>query len=199
MISGFSSIRPSLCSWNSDLLLCCFALSREQTAKAQTRLRRCSAHAGLYLCCSHAVISGFSLIRPSLCSWNSDITLCCFICLVCGIYVDSNGRKCRNNEIMWPAAPTSISKYIKPYKLAIKLFRKCSEVKNVFSEQMSQFMRFWCLSFEQRWLGRMLDLGSKGGEFETHRRHCVVSMSMTLYSLFSTKRPSMDEKLLTGM
>ena len=97
---------------------------------------------------------------------------------------------------MWPAAPTSISKYIKPYKLNNKLFRKCSEVRNVFSEQMSQFVRFWCLSREQRRLGRTL--GSKGGEFETHRRHCVVSLSMTLYSLLSTKCPNMNEKLLTG-
>ena len=55
-------------------------------------------------------------------------------------------------------------------------------------------MRFWCLSREQRWRGRMLDLGSKGGEFETHQRHCVVSLSKTLYSLLSTKCPNMNEK-----
>ncbi|KAL4238234.1 hypothetical protein ACF0H5_002946 [Mactra antiquata] len=33
---------------------------------------------------------------------------------VCGIYVDSQGRKTRQAEIMWPAAPTSIS-YSEPY------------------------------------------------------------------------------------
>lgn len=30
---------------------------------------------------------------------------------VCGVYVDSHGRKCRPYEIMWPANPTSISEY----------------------------------------------------------------------------------------
>ncbi|XP_052766310.1 serine/threonine-protein kinase MRCK alpha-like isoform X3 [Mya arenaria] len=33
---------------------------------------------------------------------------------VCGVYVDSYGRKCRPYEIMWPATPTSIS-YTAPY------------------------------------------------------------------------------------
>ena len=31
---------------------------------------------------------------------------------VCAVYVDSHGRKCRPYEIMWPANPTSISKFL---------------------------------------------------------------------------------------
>ena len=37
------------------------------------------------------------------------------------------------------------------------------------------------------WLsGRVLDLGSRGCRFKPHRRHCVVSLSKTLYLLLST-------------
>ena len=50
----------------------------------------------------------------------------------------------------------------------------------------------------------MIDLGSKGGKFETHRMHCDVSLSKTLYPLLiigSTKEgkksPNMNKKLLT--
>ena len=32
----------------------------------------------------------------------------------------------------------------------------------------------------------MVDLGSKGPEFETHWRHCVVFLGKTLYPLLST-------------
>ena len=32
-------------------------------------------------------------------------------------------------------------------------------------------------------VGRMFGLESKGREFETHRRHCVVPLSKTLYPL----------------
>ena len=35
-------------------------------------------------------------------------------------------------------------------------------------------------------VGRVLDLGSKSHEFETHQGHCVVSLSKTLYPLLST-------------
>ena len=34
--------------------------------------------------------------------------------------------------------------------------------------------------------GRMFDLESKGREFETHRRHCVVPLIKKLYHLLST-------------
>ena len=56
-----------------------------------------------------------------------------------------------------------------------------------------------------QWLsGRVLDLKSKFGNFETHRGHCVVSMSTTLNLCLvlvqprkTEKRPDMSEKLLT--
>ena len=35
-------------------------------------------------------------------------------------------------------------------------------------------------------VGKVLNLEWKGQEFETHSRHCVVSMSKTLYPLPST-------------
>ena len=52
--------------------------------------------------------------------------------------------------------------------------------------------------------GRVLDLRSRGCRFEPHRRHCVVSLSKTVYPLLSTgltqeDRPNMAEKLLTVM
>ena len=53
--------------------------------------------------------------------------------------------------------------------------------------------------------GRVLDLGSKGHKFKTHRMHCVVSLGKTLYLLLSTgssqekrKIPRLTETLLTG-
>ena len=52
--------------------------------------------------------------------------------------------------------------------------------------------------------GRVFDSGSKGHEFETHHRHCVVSVSKTLYPLLSTPvqprktPPDMTEELFTG-
>ena len=51
---------------------------------------------------------------------------------------------------------------------------------------------------------RALDMGSKGRWFETHRKHCAVSLSKTLCLLLSTgstkedrKYPDMTDKLLT--
>ena len=56
-----------------------------------------------------------------------------------------------------------------------------------------------------RWRsGRVLDLRSKGRGFEIQRRHCVVSLSKTLYPLLNTgmthdvrKSSRHDRKLLT--
>ena len=39
-------------------------------------------------------------------------------------------------------------------------------------------------------VGRVLDLGLIGRYFETHRRHCVVSLRKTLYPLLSTRSRS---------
>ena len=45
-------------------------------------------------------------------------------------------------------------------------------------------------------VGRVVDLGeSKGCELETHGRHCVVSLSKTLYPLLSTGSTQEDRKL----
>ena len=43
--------------------------------------------------------------------------------------------------------------------------------------------------------GRALDLGSKGCLFETHRKHCVVSLSRTLCPLPSTGSIQEDRKM----
>ena len=43
--------------------------------------------------------------------------------------------------------------------------------------------------------GRMLDLRLKGHWFETHPRHCVVSLSKTLYPIGSTGSTQEDRKL----
>ena len=48
----------------------------------------------------------------------------------------------------------------------------------------------------------MLEWGLKGNKFETHRTHCVVSLSQALYPLLIVlvrNRPDMTEKLLTEM
>ena len=58
-----------------------------------------------------------------------------------------------------------------------------------------------------RWhSGRVLDMGFnfRGHWFESHWRHCIVSLSETLLLFFSVlvqlrKSPDMTEKLLTGM
>ena len=48
------------------------------------------------------------------------------------------------------------------------------------------------------WLsGRVLDMGSKGPLFETHRKHCVEFLSKTLYSLLSTGSTRGDRKMST--
>ena len=51
-------------------------------------------------------------------------------------------------------------------------------------------------------VGRMLDSGSNGRELETHRRHCVVSLSRTLYPLLQDKKtgncPDITKKCLLG-
>ena len=39
------------------------------------------------------------------------------------------------------------------------------------------------------------DLGLKGHECETHRRHCVVSLSKTLYHLLGTGSTQEDRKM----
>ena len=51
--------------------------------------------------------------------------------------------------------------------------------------------------------GRVLESRSRGFGFEPHWRHCVVSLSKTLYPLLSTGSTQEDltdmtEKLLTG-
>ncbi|XP_060574804.1 serine/threonine-protein kinase MRCK alpha-like isoform X2 [Ruditapes philippinarum] len=58
---------------------------------------------------------------------------------VCGIYVDSHGRKSRQSEIMWPAAPTSIS-YSAPYLI-------CYTENSVFvyDVQTSEWVQTLCL------------------------------------------------------
>ena len=43
--------------------------------------------------------------------------------------------------------------------------------------------------------GRVLDMGLKGCEFKTDWRHCVVSLSKTLYLLLSTCSTQDDRKL----
>ena len=51
-------------------------------------------------------------------------------------------------------------------------------------------------------VGRMLDSGSNGHELETHWRHCVVSLSKTLYPLLQHEKtgncPDITEKCLLG-
>ena len=48
-----------------------------------------------------------------------------------------------------------------------------------------------------QWLsGRLLDSISKGGEFETHRQHCVVSLSKTHLSLLSTGKHSKTQIII---
>ncbi|XP_053397279.1 serine/threonine-protein kinase MRCK alpha-like isoform X2 [Mercenaria mercenaria] len=58
---------------------------------------------------------------------------------VCGIYVDSQGRKSRQSEIMWPAAPTSIS-YSAPYLI-------CYTENSVFvyDVQTAEWVQTLCL------------------------------------------------------
>ena len=56
----------------------------------------------------------------------------------------------------------------------------------------------WLLS------GRVLDWRLRGCGFEPHQKHCVMSLSKTLYSQLSTGLTNEDlsdmtEKLLTGM
>ena len=47
-----------------------------------------------------------------------------------------------------------------------------------------------------QWLsGRVLDSRPKGRGFEPHRRHCVVSLSKTHLSLFSTGSTQEDPSL----
>ena len=48
--------------------------------------------------------------------------------------------------------------------------------------------------------GKMFDLRSSDCGFEPHR-HCIVSLSKTLYPLLQPRRtlPDITEKLLTGM
>ena len=70
---------------------------------------------------------------------------------------------------------------------------------NVF--QNSSLMLFLGV---QSFSGRVLDSRQKGHRFEPHRRHCVVSLSKTHLSMFSTgsprkTRPGITERLLTGM
>ena len=44
-----------------------------------------------------------------------------------------------------------------------------------------------------RWLsGRVIDSGSRGYGFEPHRRHCVLSLSKTLYPSLSTGSTQAD-------
>ena len=43
-------------------------------------------------------------------------------------------------------------------------------------------------------VGRALDMGLEGYLFETHRFHCVVSLSKTLYLLLSTGSTQEDKK-----
>ena len=45
-----------------------------------------------------------------------------------------------------------------------------------------------------RWLSRVSDLRSQGHWYETHRRHCLMSFTKTLYPLFSTGSTQEDEK-----
>ena len=44
-------------------------------------------------------------------------------------------------------------------------------------------------------VGKVLDWGSKDCQFETHRSHCVVSLSKTLYPLPTTGPTEEDRKL----
>ena len=44
-------------------------------------------------------------------------------------------------------------------------------------------------------VGRVLDSVLNGLEFETHQRHCVVSLSKTQYPLLSTGSTQEDRKL----
>ena len=62
------------------------------------------------------------------------------------------------------------------------------------------------LTVGAQWLsGRVLDVISRGRWFETHRRHCVVSLSKTLCprclvlvkSMKTGKCPNITEKLVT--
>ena len=46
--------------------------------------------------------------------------------------------------------------------------------------------------------GRVLDSRPRGGGFEPHRHHCVVSMSKTHHCLLLKTCPNITEKLLTG-
>ena len=52
-----------------------------------------------------------------------------------------------------------------------------------------------------QWLsGRVLDSRLRDCGFELHQRHCIVSLSKTLYTLQPRKTwPDMTEKLLTGI
>ena len=45
--------------------------------------------------------------------------------------------------------------------------------------------------------GSVLDLMLKGHWFETHQKHCVMSLIKTLDPLLSEKCPDLTEKLLT--
>ena len=57
-----------------------------------------------------------------------------------------------------------------------------------------------CTIGVQWFSGRVLDLGSKGRLFETHLRHCIVSMSKTLDHLLCTGSTQEDRKtsIMTG-
>ena len=44
--------------------------------------------------------------------------------------------------------------------------------------------------------GTVLDFGSKGSWFDTHRSHCVVSLSKTLYPLLNTGSTKEDMKTI---
>ena len=45
-------------------------------------------------------------------------------------------------------------------------------------------------------VGRALDWGTKGCQFETHQSHCIVSLTMACYPLLSTGSIQEDVELL---
>ena len=51
-----------------------------------------------------------------------------------------------------------------------------------------------CIIGAQWFSGRVLDLGSKGRLFETHPRHCIVSLSKAFDHLLCTGSKQEDRK-----
>ena len=96
-------------------------------------------------------------------------------------------------------SPASVLTCIHIYNVSVSVTPQNFSIK--YSKPFSRHSRELPSALRGKHSGRVFDLISRGWGLNPHRRHCVVSLSMTLYPLLSkdSTQEDLTVKLLTGI